>query len=78
MATYLVAHCAQCLSRYAKQAECRLLLSLIPFAYTVLDLTGQWYHVGQLGVGQASVHPEPAGGHGLGGLESDGDGRVTS
>ena len=29
MDTYLVAQCAQYLNRYAKQVECRLLLSLI-------------------------------------------------
>ena len=31
MDTHLVAQCAQYLSRYAKPAECRLLLSLILF-----------------------------------------------
>ena len=35
MDTYLVAECAQYLSRYAKQAECRLLLSLILFVVTI-------------------------------------------
>ena len=35
MDTYLVAQCAQSLSRYAKQAECRLLLPLNFFGCTV-------------------------------------------
>ena len=33
MDTYLVVQCAQYLSRYAKPAECRLLLSLVFFAF---------------------------------------------
>ena len=37
METYLVVQCVQYLSRYANPAECRLLLSLILFAYTVVN-----------------------------------------
>ena len=38
MDTYLVVQCAQYLGQYAKQAECRLLLSLILFADSVIGM----------------------------------------
>ena len=48
--TYLVVQCAQYLSRYAKPAECRLLLSLILFAIGVFTGVLKWMMIRALRV----------------------------